>query len=324
MKKSLIPATILLVAIMFLFAEYTGEKEIIFPEIAALAFGAWVMKKSPWEGKWFHLWLSPTMAALTGIAIIKIFPYSPLYMISGAFILVIIQLKLTGSGVLPSISAAILPIIVHSNSFYYPLSVCILTAIIAFGKKIMEHCQKKCVTDSNLEDYHEKQKYWDTQEELIYWAKLLTGVVLVSAVALGAHCIYIVAPPLIVVFVELSKPKSSLQAKTGLILTLLVLAAILGVFWLYLIHYFLHWSVWISASLATLTVFLLFDLLKLPFPPAVAISLLPTVISAKSIGMYPWQVLLGSVAFIIISLVCFKKPQEISTANSQANYHNKS
>lgn len=310
MKKPLIPITILLVVTMFVFAEYIGEKEIIFPEIAALAFGAWVMDKSPWSGNWLHLWLSPTMAALTGMAIIKFFPYSPLIMVSGAFILVVIQLKLLGSSVLPSLSAAILPIIVHASSLYYPLSVCILTLIIALGKKIMDDYQKKESTDLAPEHARKKEKSGEIQEEIIYWSKLLTGVLLVLGVAVSSHWIYLVAPPLIVVFVELSKPKGSLQAKAGRIFTLLVSAAFLGVFWLYLINYLLFWPVWISVVLTMGSVLLLFRLSQLIFPPAAAISLLPTIIPIKSIGVYPWQVALGSAAFIIVSLVWFKRPQD--------------
>jgi hypothetical protein len=107
--------------------------------------------------------------------------------------------------------------------------------------------------------------------------------------------------------VELSKPKGPLKDKAVPVFALLVLAASLGVFWLYLIYYFLHWPIWISAGLSMGSVFLLYRFLRLPLPPAVAISLLPTIIPVTSIGMYPWQVLLGSAAFIIVSLVLFKK-----------------
>lgn len=317
MKKRLIPAAIILVVSMFVLAEYTGEQEIIFPEIAALALGGWVMEISPWVGNWLHFWLSPTLAALTGIVIIKAFPYSPLIMISGAFILVLIQLRLTGSGVFPSLSAAILPIITHVNSFVYPLSVCVLTFIIALGKKVIDDYTKKNVSDSILAISSEQEKNDEISQELINWGKQLTGVVLVSAVALKSHWIYMVAPPLIVAFVELAKPQGSLQKKSGLVFTLLTLAAFLGVFWLFLIHYFLHWPVWISSALAMVSLFFLFNIFRLPFPPAAAISLLPTIIPVKSLWIYPGQVLSGSLCFIIISLVLRKK----STLNNRTNYN---
>ena len=39
---------IVLICIMLLFAQFSGEKEIIFPEIAALAIGAWISEKQIW------------------------------------------------------------------------------------------------------------------------------------------------------------------------------------------------------------------------------------------------------------------------------------
>jgi hypothetical protein len=186
----------------------------------------------------------------------------------------------------------------------------------------MDDCTRKYITDSALNISHGKEKYNGILEEIINWAELLMGVVLVSAVAFEFHWIYMVAPPLIVAFVELSKPKGSLQDKAGLVFALLALAAFLGVFWLFLIHYFLQWPVWISTGLTTVSVFFLFNILQLPFPPAAAISLLPTIIPFKSIWIYPWQVLLGSASFIIVSLVLFKniKLQQNSQTN---NYRSK-
>lgn len=313
MKKKFIPAAILLVVGMFIFSEYTGEKEIIFPEISALALGAWVMEKSPWGNSRLHLWLSPTLAAMTGFAIVKVLPYSPFFMIAGAFILVVLQLKLMGSGVLPSISAAILPILTKAESWYYPLSVCILTAIIVCGRTLIDRFHRKNDTTGLLSgDIKENKETDRLQEELLYWAKLLAGILIVSAVALYFHWTYMIAPPLIVVLVELSKPNGPLRSKVSLVFALLVLAAFSGVLWLYLIYYFLHWPVWISACLAVAWVFLLFYYIRLPFPPAAAITLLPTIVPVKNLWMYPWQVLLGSAVFLLISILCFKKQPVIT------------
>jgi len=40
MKKRFMPLAIMIVIVMCLISEHMGEKEIIFPEIAALAIGA--------------------------------------------------------------------------------------------------------------------------------------------------------------------------------------------------------------------------------------------------------------------------------------------
>jgi hypothetical protein len=46
-----------------------------------------------------------------------------------------------------------------------------------------------------------------------------------------------------------------------------------------------------------------------PVHAAVAIALLPTILPQSSLWSYPWQVLFGSVAFIVISKVCFKRSE---------------
>jgi len=308
MKKRFIPLVIMLVVVMCIISEYTGEKEIIFPEISALAIGAWVMKKSAWGNKSFHFWLSPTIAALTGLIITRFFPYSPFLMIAVAFVLVALQLKIIGSEVSPSLSAAMLPILMHTQSWYYPLSVFILTGIIASGKKIIDFYYKKNYThEKYVEVFKERENFNLTQGEFLKWAKLLMSILMVSGVALYFHWNYIIAPPLIVAFVELAKPKSKLYLKTGLIFILLIYAAVSGVIWLYFIHYLLHWPVWISAALCMVCILLMFHFLQLSFPPAAAITLLPIIIPVNNLWTYPWQVLIGSAIFLLINLFWFKK-----------------
>jgi hypothetical protein len=289
---------ILLVAAMFAVAEYTGQKEIIFPEIAALALGAWVMEKSPWQSSPFHFWLSPTLAALTGMLIVRSFEYEPFTMVTSAFCLMVLQLKLARSNVLPSISAAVLPIITRSDSWWYPLSVCVLTGIIFLGRRALNRSVTgKYTGDATTPAFN--------RQESVHWGKLLAGVTLITAIAVGFDFVFMVAPPLIVAFVEVSKPGGAVREKAGRALILLVLAAFSGVSWLLLIHSVLHWPIWISACVSTATIFLFYHALRMPFPPAVAIALLPTILPEAALWSYPWQVLAGSTAFFLLSKACF-------------------
>ena len=316
---NVLPSLILILA-MYAVAEYAGQNEIIFPEIAALVFGAWIMEKLPWRCSILELWLSPSLAALTGIIIVRFFPFAPVFMIAGAFCIVVMQLKMLRSAVLPSISAAILPIITHCDSWYYPLSVCVLTGIIALGRCALDPSGsrkesggllRKPVPDG-LEDNR-------TLSELAQWSKLLAGVVVVSAIAAGTGQLFMVAPPLIVAFVELSMPGGTLRDKAGTILGLLVFAACSGVFWFELIHTHLHLPLWISAGVATLTVFLAYHAVRLPFPPAVAIALLPTILPQGSLWSYPWQVLCGSAAFVLLSKVCFVQGAQMAVMEGRSS-----
>jgi len=300
-----IPAILLVVA-MFAIADFSGQKEAVFPEIAALALGAWVMEKSPWPGVDLHFWISPTLAALTGILIVRYFTYAPFFMITAAFCLVALQLKLLRSAVLPSISAAILPVITQSDSWYYPLSVCALTGTVALGRRAMKRSDavkgQSPAKDSNTGLAGTAP--W-TQQEAAHWGKLLAGVTLVTAAAVGFNFTFMVAPPLIVAFLELSKPGGALRDKAGKALILLALAAITGVSWLLLVHGVFHLPIWMAACVSTVTVFLLYHALRMPFPPAVAIALLPTILPEDMLLLYPLQVVTGSTAFVALSKTCF-------------------
>ncbi len=306
MKKKTQILVILLVVIMFAIAGYTDQKEIIFPEIAALALGAWVMEKSPWESSNFNFWMSPTLAALAGTIIMRSFPGFTLFMIAGAFVVVAIQLRLLRSDVLPSLSAAILPIITSVDSWYYPLSVCLLSGTIALGRHITgDNIYGASSTTADTPADGEEPGNCGVVNALVYWSKLLIGVSIVTAVALESHRLFMVAPPLIVAFAECSKPNGSLRKKTLKIMILLTFAAFIGVFWLEIICHILQWPIWVFALLSLTSVFLSYHYLRLPFPPAAAIALLPAIIPAESIWSYPLHVSLGSAAFMAISMLWF-------------------
>lgn len=320
MRKTIAFPALLLILAMFAVAEYTRQKEVVFPEIAALALGAWVMETTPWKSSIIDFWLSPTLAALTGMLMVRLFPYAPFFMLTGAFFLVILQLKLLRSSVLPSISAAVLAIIIHSESWYYPLSVCVLTGIIALGRYVLDRSDSLKYNSGLL-----RRAIPDMTEGngalsgLVQLSKLLAGVMFVSAIAVGSDHLFMVAPPLLVAFVELSKPGGTLLDRSGKILGLLVFAALSGMLWFVLINTVLHWPTWIFAGMSTVTVFLAFHALQLPFPPAVAIALLPAILPQESLWSYPLQVFLGSAAFIVIGKTCFVHAEQVSALESSSS-----
>jgi len=309
------PAIILVIA-KFVVADITDQKEIVFPEIAALALGAWVMEKSPWPGADLHYWLSPTLAALTGIIFMRFFSYAPFFMVLTAFCFVVLQLKLARSAVLPSISAAILPIITRSDSWWYPLSVCVLTGVLALGRVAFNRYDPAGASTAANPSGRGNADAWSPRE-MLHWGKLLAGVALIAFVAIGFGFTFMLAPPLIVAFVELSKPGGLLRDKAGKAFVLLGLAAISGVSWLYLIHTVLGLPVWVSTCLSTPTVFLLYHAMRFPFPPAVAIALLPTILPEEVLVMYPLQVIAGGAGFIALSKTLFGSDETPSRTREQ-------
>ena len=66
MKMTNTLPALLLITAMFALAEWSGQRKIIFPEIAALALGAWIMEKPPWSGSPLHYWPPPPLTGLGG------------------------------------------------------------------------------------------------------------------------------------------------------------------------------------------------------------------------------------------------------------------
>lgn len=299
-KKQALMYIIFLVSCMFVVAQVSGEEEIIFPEIAALGVGAWFIKESPWEKKPLYLWLSPTLASVTGIAILRYAPIAKEFMIIVAFVLVIVELKVLHSKVLPSISAAILPIIMDSESIYYVISVSILTAIIALGSILIKRYQSLQNSSDVLSDTMQEALLQTKQSMLLHWTKLYISIAIFAMVAVRTRCMFIVAPPLIVTFVELSEKNNDINKKPMQLLGIMTSGAVCGALIVYLMYIICNLPLFIVSPVITMCVFALFRVFKITFPPVAAISLLPTIISPNLLLYYPIEIVIGTVIFILL------------------------
>jgi len=296
--------TILFVIAMMAVAEYFQINAIIFPEIAALAFGAWVMEDRPWDGPAWTIWFSPTLGAVTGILVLHYIPYQLVVLICIAFLLVFLELKVVRSSMSPSFSAAILPIITHVTSWIYPLSVCLMTAVIA---AVASRNEKTVPAAGGLSAAVKCRRPRNAWAEALHCGKLLFFVLLLALLSVKSRWIYILSPPLVVAFVELTHPGSTLRQKSmkGLLL-LLVSSALAGMFWVHVVVHVLSAPLWFAAGLAVATTFLLARLLRIASPPAFALALLPTILPQQVLYAYPLHVLIGSLLFIAISLIWFR------------------
>lgn len=299
-------ASIILVSAMLFTGAVLNNMEVIFPEISALAIGAWVMNRSPWQSRRINLWLSPTAAAFTGMALLKFFPYHPFLMITVAFVLVLVELKVLNSDVYPSISAAILPIIVHADSWIYAIAVGVLTAVVLFGNILSE---RFAPANPGLLPARINAGYLGNGLSLTYWVKIFVIVAAVAAAAVMSSSIYILAPPLIVVFIEITQPQGALRHKGLNVLLLVALAAFSGVFWQIVTAQLLHLPLWICGIIAMVWLFFLYNRTGLSLPPAAALTLLPVIVPADKLFLYPFQVTIGCAIFVVLAAVVFNNDE---------------
>lgn len=284
-----------MVFLMCFTADISGEKEIIFPEIVALTVGAWLLPQSPWRVSRLRMIILMTIAAVMGVVVVRFIPvYMPIKLLIG-FVFTAVCLTLSDTTMYPIISACILPIMMNTESIVYPVSVLVMTTIIALVNLVME---KSGVNKKN--DYSFQKP--DVKSSAILWAKrtAVFSSALLLAVVTGEYLL--LAPPLIVTFVEFSPYISS--KKPFATLVCVGLSAITG-FGARCLMEFCSTPIWLCACLAVLVLFIIFAATGKAFPPAGAIALLPLIISSDKIFLYPIEIIIGCCLLIGLDRLFF-------------------
>lgn len=282
----------IMVVAMVAVAEVSKEGEIIFPEIAALVIGGWIAREQPWEVNRTKQVILMAIAAFFGIAIVRFLPLPLLAQVLFSFIGAALLLTAFKCTFLPILSACILPVLMGVESLVYPVSVIVMTLIIATVQKILEH--------------HERHAPVCHVPYVIPWNCFLKRLALLCLflgglgwVALYFGYPFVIAPPLVVAMAELSHGDSPLGSKLTGLFPLVLLCGIAGAGFRLLITVTLGLPLTLTAALAMGCALVLIHLFKLPFPPAGAIALLPLIIPQSALITYPIQVVVG---FVLLTL----------------------
>ena len=122
--------SLVMILLMIGVAEILQEKEIIFPEMAALTIGMWIVDKRVWRIKTGQMLLLMTLGACTGVLLVLYSPFPLVVNIAIAFLFAGISLLFTRASLFPMISACVLPVLLKTESWVYPVSVFVMTLII--------------------------------------------------------------------------------------------------------------------------------------------------------------------------------------------------
>ena len=294
------------VATIVFVAEYFHMHDIIFPEIAALAFGAWVMETRPWSGPVWTIWVSPTVGAITGVIILSLMPSSFTTMLLVALVFVLVELKFLRSSMSPSISAAILPILINAKGLVYPVSVCLTTGAVAL---VAYHKEKQHAGTEGMPRVRggeESSHRGQLTKKCFHYGKILLSVFAITLLADKANALYIVSPPLIVVFFELIEPQSIFPKDASKkLFFMLTCCALEGMFWVAIIVHACSGPRWLAAGFSMATAISLSRIFRLAPPPAFALALLPLILPFKTLYVYPASVVVGAFLFIALATHLF-------------------
>ena len=126
------------VVLMVGVAERTGEREVIFPEMAALAIGMWIAPKRVWNVTRLQLVLLMGAGAVAGVCIVRWSPWPLAANLALAFAFAAGCLSLSRTTLVPLVSACMLPVLLHTESWVYPAAVTAMSLIVVAGQRAME------------------------------------------------------------------------------------------------------------------------------------------------------------------------------------------
>lgn len=190
------------VAIMVGSAEIFGEKEIIFPEITAVAMGALIAPVQSWNTSRTRLFAAIVSAAVAGVCIVRFIPEILILRIALGLLVAVSVITLSKTSFVPAISACILPILMGTKSPVYVISVAVMTAFILIFQKVLEHF--------GLHEKYEYRPIEPSSELLKLRAKQVITVLVICVLPAHFHEIFFIAPPLIVAFLSLAAKAQSL------------------------------------------------------------------------------------------------------------------
>lgn len=303
--KNIIPyiSTLLLVGLMVGIAELLNEKEIIFPEITALAVGYMVAQKRSWKVNGKRMLLLITICATVGVLIVR---YSGLALFPQmiiAFSFAQILFMFSGTTFAPFVSAIVLPVMMQTKSFIYPISAVVLTILVIGFHQLFLKIKIR-------EDEEYIPVMLNSKDDIIDTALRIVCVAIVGFLAIYFNYKFIIAPPLLVAFTEFSRPRNKVRNKP--IKTVLVITgcALVGSLSRYLLTIKLELPLTVSALIATLIMLLILTYTKMYMPPVGAITILSMMIPEISVITFPLQIFVGSVVIILLSRVFFKWRQD--------------
>lgn len=291
---------LVLITVMVATAELRNEKEIIFPEIAALAVGAIAAPEQSWRTSRIRMVILIAVCSVIGIMIVRFCPLPKAVDLLIAYAVCQVIYMLSGTSFAPMISAAALPVLMGTDTIIYPLSAVSMTILTVASQYALEKAGLYYKAEFVPVGRPDKNK--------IVIAVIRTAVVFVMAVPMIYFGLpFAVAPPLIVAFTEFTNPTGKARSKPVKSVAILAVCALCGTVLRYLSNIVPDLPLTVSAVVTMLVVLIIMQMSGQFMPPAAALAILPMIIPQDSLIIYPAEILIGAVIFMGVSKLLFIK-----------------
>lgn len=298
--EKILPAAlaVLTVMVMTAAAELSGEKEILFPEIAAIAAGALVAPKFAWKTSKLRLFVLICIGSVIGLLISMFVPLTLGTKLCIAFLAASLLFRFSGTTFAPVISSVVLPVMLGTNSAIYPIAAAVLTFLILMERLFIEKLGIAEKPEFSPEPMPDKNAI------ILLAARWLVGSIAIFP-AVGTGFGYAAAPPLLVAFTEFCRKDSAVRERPVSITLLIVGCALVGAVCRF-VFTLLGWKMFIAAGVTMLIVCIIMNSVKLFVPPAAALSVLAFLIPEEAVVTYPLQIAAGTVFFALAGRILGK------------------
>lgn len=279
-------------------SELLHDKEIIFPEITAVAIGALAAPKQSWNASRLRLLLTIAAAAVTGVGLVFL-PIPLVIKIPLAMLCAAACVTASKTEFLPAVSACVLPVLLGTKSPVYIGSVVVMTSLILLVQLILEKCGLR-----------EKNVFIPVQPDKQLFTlriKQIAAAGMICIIPALTNEIFFIAPPLIVAFFEMSRPNSKLLERSPQAALLIILASVGGVLSRFLLTEKLGLPLAVSAAVSCAVILTAVCRIKLYFPPCGAIATLPFIIPEGALLRFPFEIAAGSLVFIAAAFALSKE-----------------
>lgn len=290
---------LIMIGLMIGASEWLDEKEILFPEMAALVLGLWVIDKKIWTVSKPILVVLMTVCAFFGILLVRYSPFPLLVNIAISFVFTSLCLITSRTTLIPITSAAMLPVLMGTHSLVYPVSVFIMSILVVTGQWLLEKNKLRQTIPLNIKK--------STIHNPKHWIKLFFWLLLIAVIPVSTGQVYFIVPPLVVMFIEFSSSAAGFRNRPIQVYSIIVISAILGTLFQYYLHSKLGLPLVYAVLLLFSCLFILFEIVGKPFAPACAIALVPMIIPQENVLIYPLQVAVGTAVFLFVAMFFFQK-----------------
>lgn len=210
----------LFILLMVVAAYGLNDREIILPEMAAMAVGLWVYRDKQWLNQPDKIFILPSLTAVIGFCI-NLMPISYLFKLVLVLCAMLLVMRMFNYILPPALATGFLPIVTQAYELSFLISIFVTSFMLMFGVVLFK-----------LNQGIERKGNFDRRKIGVYASITLIGFALAAIFKVEAMAL--IPPITVVVYESLNMMMYSLKMclKQIAVLTLSISMAVLMQFWI--------------------------------------------------------------------------------------------